>query len=279
MTTLTPSAEARLQRKVPMSGWRVAVGILMVLLALAFLAPLAYMAFETFRNPSGSGLTLSNWRHVFSELPIGTGMKNSAILAACGSALTVLVTSTAGFAFAKLPFRGSRIVLFLVIMTLAFPLISAIVPEYLNLAKHGLIGSYLPAIVIYSAFNSAFAVVFFTSYFSSVPDAYIENAITEGAGYVTILWRIMLPMALPALITIGVFDFMLIWNDLLVALLFLPQPDHQTASVLLATINAGHSVHTQVLLAGSLLSVAPNLLVFLGFQRYLRLGYSIGVDK
>jgi multiple sugar transport system permease protein len=262
-----------------MSTGRLVVGVLVVALALAFIAPMAYMIGESLRNPDGAGFTLSNWQHVFSALPIATGMKNSAILAASASILTVCVTSVAGFAFAKLPFRGSRIVLFIIILTLAFPLISAIVPEYLNFARHSLIGSFLPAIVVYAAFNSAFAVIFFTNYFLSVPDAYIENAVTAGAGYLTILWRIVLPMALPALVTIGVFDFMLVWNDLLVALLFLPQPNHQTASVLLATINAGHSVHTQTLLAGALLSVAPNLLVFLGFQRYLMLGYSLGVDK
>jgi ABC-type glycerol-3-phosphate transport system permease component len=267
------------RRRQQLSAGRILVGFTVTVLALMFLAPLAYMIAESLRNPNGAGYTLSNWSHIFSALPIATGMKNSAILAASASALTVAVTSIAGFAFAKLPFRGSRIVLFLIITTLAFPLISAIIPEYLNIAKYNLIGSYWPAILVYSGFNAAFAVIFFTNYFLSVPDAYVESAVTDGAGYFTILWRIMLPMALPALVTIGVFDFMIVWNDLLVALLFLPQPDHQTASVLLATINAGRRVHTQILLAGALLSVLPNLLVFLVFQRYLMLGYSIGVDK
>lgn len=266
-------------RRQPLTTGRIVVGSLVTLLALGFLTPMVYMAIESLSNPSGAGFTLGNWGHIFTALPIATGMENSVILAAAGSALTVVVTSAAGFAFAKLPFPGSRIVLVIVIATLALPLISAIVPEYLNFARYHLIGSYLPAIVVYAAFNAAFAVIFFTNYFNSVPDAYIESAVTEGAGYLTILRRIILPMALPALVTIGVFDFMLIWNDLLVALLFLPQPDHQTASVLLATINAGRRLHIQTLLAGALLSVAPNLLIFLGFQRYLMLGYSLGVDK
>jgi ABC-type glycerol-3-phosphate transport system permease component len=112
-----------------------------------------------------------------------------------------------------------------------------------------------------------------------VPDAFIENAVTEGAGYGKIMWRIILPMAVPAMVTIGVLDFLLVWNDLLVALLFLPQPDHQTASVLLATINAGRRLHTQAVLAGALLSLVPNFVVFLAGQRYLMLGYSLGVEK
>jgi multiple sugar transport system permease protein len=262
----------------PGSG-RVLTMSALVLVALLALGPALYMILESLRSQSGTGWTLSNWTGIFQNLPILTGMKNSAILAVGSSALTVAVTSAAGFAFAKLPFRGARIVLAVIIATLTLPLISAIVPEYFDLARFGLVGSYLPAILVYSAFNAAFAVIFFTNYFLSVPDAFIENAVTEGAGYGKIMWRIILPMAVPAMVTIGVLDFLLVWNDLLVALLFLPQPDHQTASVLLATINAGRRLHTQAVLAGALLSLVPNFVVFLAGQRYLMLGYSLGVEK
>ncbi len=262
----------------PGSG-RVLTMSALVLVALLALGPALYMIVESLRSQAGAGWTLSNWTGIFQNLPILTGMKNSAILAIGSSALTVAVTSAAGFAFAKLPFRGARIVLAVIIATLTLPLISAIVPEYFDLARFGLVGSYLPAILVYSAFNAAFAVIFFTNYFLSVPDAFIENAVTEGAGYGTIMWRIILPMAVPAMVTIGVLDFLLVWNDLLVALLFLPQPDHQTASVLLATINAGRRLHTQAVLAGALLSLVPNFVVFLAGQRYLMLGYSLGVEK
>ena len=91
-----------------------------------------------------AGWTLSNWTGLFQNLPILTGMKNSAILALGSSVLTVAVTSIAGFAFAKLPFRGARIVLAVIIATLTLPLISAIVPEYFDLARFGLIGRICP---------------------------------------------------------------------------------------------------------------------------------------
>ncbi len=263
----------------PASPGKTATMVMLGLLAILALGPLLYMVLESLRSQDGTGWTLSNWTGIFSNLPILTGLKNSALLAGCSSLLTVAVTSCAGFAFAKLPFRGARIVLAAMIASLTLPLISAIVPEYFDWAKFQLVGSYIPAILVYSAFNAAFAVIFFTNYFLSVPDAFIENAVTEGAGYLKILWRIILPMAVPALVTIGVLDFMLVWNDLLVALLFLPQPDHQTVSVLLATINAGRKLHTQAVLAGALLSLIPNFVVFLAGQRYLMLAYSLGVEK
>lgn len=277
MTTLAP----------PNSGpqhWRASPGRLatmamLCLLALLALGPLIYMLAESLRSQNGTGWTLADWTGVFGNLPILTGLKNSAILAVCSSALTVVVTSLAGFAFAKLPFRGARIMMSVLIATLTLPLISAVVPEYFDWARFGLVGSYVPAILVYSAFNAAFAIIFFTNYFLSVPDAFIENAVAEGAGYIKIMWRIILPMAMPALVTIGVLDFLLVWNDLLVALLFLPQPAHQTVSVLLATINAGRRLHTQALMAGAVLSLIPNFVVFLAGQRYLMLGYSLGVEK
>ena len=258
---------------------RVAVALGLVALAVIAVGPIAYMAIESLRNVSGTAWTWANWASLFRTLPILTGMKNSVILAGSSSILTVVVTSCAGFAFAKLPFRGSRVVLSLVIMSLALPLIADIVPEYLDWAQRGLVGSYLPPIIVYSAFNSAFAVIFFTNYFLSVPDSFIESAITDGAGYLLILRRVVIPMAMPAIVTILVFDFMLVWNDLLVALLFLPRAGQQTASVLLATVSAGKLLRTQELLAGALLSVVPNLVIFIGFQRYLMLGFSLGVDK
>jgi ABC-type glycerol-3-phosphate transport system permease component len=237
------------------------------------------MVVESLRSAGGTSWTFGNWATLFRTLPILEGLKSSAILAASSSVLTVVVTSCAGFSFAKLPFRGARIILLAVIVSLALPLIADIVPEFLDWARFHLVGSYLPPIIVYSAFNAAFAVIFFTNFFLHIPDEYIESAISDGAGYGRVLWQIVLPMALPALVTIGVFDFMLVWNDLLVALLFLPQQDHQTVSVLLATINSAHAVHNQELLAGALLSVVPNLLVFLGLQRYLLLGFSVGIEK
>lgn len=159
-------------------GRALVVGLLGVLAIIA-LGPLLYMAIESLRIPNGAGWTITNWATIFHTLPILTGLKNSAILAGCSAALTVAVTSVAGFAFAKLPFPGSRAILILVIATLTLPLISAIIPEYLDLARFNLIGSYTPAIFVYSAFSAAFAVIFFTNYFLSVPDAFIESALTE----------------------------------------------------------------------------------------------------
>jgi multiple sugar transport system permease protein len=241
--------------------------------------PLVFMVVETVRAPSGSGWTLSNWVSLFHSVPVLTGLKNSLVLAGFSSVVIVAVSSCAGFAFAKLPFRGSKLILSVIIITLMLPIISAIVPVFLDFAHFNQTGTYLSAVLVYSAFNMAFGVIFFTNYFNSVPSDFIENAITEGAGYLTVFLRIMLPMALPALITIGVFDFIMVWNDLIVALLLLPQANRATIGVVLATLSGGRLFNPQIMLAGTLISIVPNAALLVFCQRYLVLGFSLGVEK
>jgi multiple sugar transport system permease protein len=270
---------ARAKARAPFFSGRTAVVLGVSVFALASLAPLIYVLVQSIRAEGGGGWTLDNWSSIYRDLPILTGFKNSLILAGSSALLSVVVASSAGFAFAKLPFRGSKFILTLVILTLMLPVISAIVPEYLNLVRFSLIGSYPPTILVYTSFNTAFAVIFFTNYFNSVPTTFIDAAVSDGAGYISVFLRVMLPMAVPALVTIFVFDFLIAWNDLLVALLFMPQADHQTLSVILGTINGAHEYHPGIILAGVFVSTIPNAVLFLCFQRYLVLGFSVGVEK
>ena len=240
-----------------------AVVFLLVLLAFS-IGPLVFGIVESFRTSGKTGVTFANWISLFRSIPVFTGLRNSLILAGCSSLLIMAVSSCAGFAFAKLPYRGSKLILSVIIVTLMLPIISGIVPVFLDLAKLHQTGSYVSTVFVYTAFNMAFGVIFFTNYFNSVPSEFIENAITEGAGYFTVFIRIMIPMAVPALLTIGAFDFMMVWNDLIVALLLLPQANHETIGVILSTISGGRLFNAVLLIVCS---------------RYLVLGFSLGVDK
>jgi ABC-type glycerol-3-phosphate transport system permease component len=277
--TATVAARRRTDPFKDLKSGRFAALVGVGVFTLASLIPLVFILYQSLQSPSGKGWTFSNWTGIFENTPIVTGFLNSTILAVGSALVSVAIASAAGFVFAKLPFRGSRVILIIVVLTLALPLISAIVPLYLNLAKLGLIGSYPATILVYSAFNTAFAVIFFTNYFNSIPEAFIEAAILDGASYFTVFLRVMVPMAVPALVTIFVFDFLLVWNDLLVALLFMPGSNQETASVVLAAVNGAHDFHPQVILAGVFLATVPASILFLAFQRKLVLGFSVGMDK
>ena len=249
------------------------------LLAIAFiiLAPFVYVFLVAFQVDGR--YSTANWSSLFNSLALGHEMVNSAILATGSALCTVIVASLAGFAFAKLPFPGSQAVLFCSVGTIAIPVISIIVPEYVNASQVGLLGSYPATIVLYAAFNSGLGVFFMTNYFRSLPDSLTESALVDGASYLKIFRRVILPMSTPAMMTVGVLVFIVVWNDLLVALLFMPGTNTRTVGVGLATLASQHSANLGPVMAGSLLTAIPCVVAYVFFQRYLVSGLTMGADR
>jgi ABC-type glycerol-3-phosphate transport system permease component len=159
------------------------------------------------------------------------------------------------------------------------PMQSLIIPEYINLAKLGFINHYYGAIIVYAALGTPFATFLMTTYFRRLPEDVIEASLIDGLGYGKIFFRIMLPLAVPAIATVAVLQFIQIWDDLLVGLLFLQTPAHRTITVGLETIPAQHFQDFPMEMAGSLVSALPAVLVYLIFQRYLIRGLTMGMSK
>ncbi len=168
--------------------------------------------------------------------------------------LILAVSTTAGFAFAKLRYRGSGTVFLAVVAALMVPLQSIIIPEYVNLGKLGLINTYLGAILVYVALGTPFATFLMATYYRGISDDLIEAAVMDGLGYERTFLRIALPLSWPAIATVTVLQFIQIWDDLLVGLLFLQNPQQRTITVGLAALSAGRTTSIPVLMAGSFLS-------------------------
>ena len=272
-------SRARARRRV-MNGW---VFFLMVVVAVVMLYPFYYLLDNAFRNQSQfdqhRGHSLSSWSQLFSELPVGRELANSLLICAASIAVILVVSTTAGFAFAKLRFRGSGTVFLLVVAALMVPLQSIIIPEYVNLAKFGLINTYLGAILVYAALGTPFATFLMATYYRGISDDLIEAAVMDGLGYERTFLRIALPLSLPAIATVAVLQFIQIWDDLLVALLFLPNPGQRTITFGLAALSAGRTTTIPVLMAGSFISAVPAIIVYLIFQRYLVRGLTLGMGK
>jgi multiple sugar transport system permease protein len=251
----------------------------LLLVAFIIVAPFAYVFVASLQVTGTSGLSWANWSGLLSTIPMVRDMSNSAILAVGSAGVMVILASMAGFAFAKLRFPGSQALLFYCIGTITVPVIAVIIPEYVNFSKVGLLNTYYGTILVYVAFNLGLCVFFFTSYFRSLPDSLVESALVDGASYVKTYFRIMLPMAVPAVITVGVLMFILVWNDLLVALLFMPGLDTRTIGVALATLTSQHSNNLGAVTAGALVSAVPTVLVYSFFQRYLVTGVTMGAVK
>ncbi len=257
--------------------------LIMTGVAVVMLYPFWYLLNNAFRNESQfeqqHGHSAVSWSQLFSELPVGRELLNSTVICVASILLILAVSTTAGFAFAKLRYRGSGMVFLAVVAALMVPLQSIIIPEYVNLGKLGLINTYLGAILVYVALGTPFATFLMATYYRGISDDLIEAAVMDGLGYERTFLRLALPLSWPAIATVTVLQFIQIWDDLLVGLLFLQNPQQRTITVGLAALSAGRTSSIPVLMAGSFISAVPAIVVYLIFQRYLVRGLTLGMGK
>jgi multiple sugar transport system permease protein/raffinose/stachyose/melibiose transport system permease protein len=255
----------------------------LAVITVVMLYPFWTMGITSFRSLTqyqlGHGFSLDSWKGLFNTLPVGQQLLNSTIVTVGAIALILAVSTTGGYALGVLRYRYSTVVFLVIVSAMMVPMQSMIVPEYVNLARVGFINHYHGAILVYAALGAPFSTFLMTTYFRRMPEDVLEAALIDGLGYGKIFLRIMLPLALPAIVTVTVLQFIQIWCDLLVGLLFLQTPALRPITVGLATIPSQHQLDVPVLMAGSLMSALPAILVYLVFQRYLITGLTMGMSK
>ena len=256
---------------------------LMTVLALIMLYPFQYMVNNSFKTREqylgAPGHSLKSWQNLLSALPVGQQLLNSTIVCAGAILIILSVSSMAGFALAKLNYRASKLFFLGIIGAMLIPLQSIIIPAYINASKLHLLNGYWGAIILYAALGTPFSTFLMTSYFRGLPDDLIEAGIVDGLGYYGVFRKLALPMAVPALITVVVLQFIQIWDDLLVGLLFLQNEGTRTITVGLGALSSGRTTDIPVLMAGSLVSALPAIIVYLIFQKQLVSGLTAGIGK
>lgn len=252
------------------------IGVLMVY-------PFAYMVISSLRGIDRvgnlSGFSLGAWRDVIGTQSLGRDILNSMFICVVAIAIIVVCSSAAGYAFAKLPFRGRSVVFAGIVTCLLVPIQSIIIPLYTNFARFHLINTYVSAIITYAAVGIPFGTFLMTSFFRGLPDELLDAALCDGLGHIQSYWRVGLAMAKPALAAVAVLQFILIWNDLLIGLLFLQTPQLRTITVGLGVLISGNNTTLPLLMAASVLSAVPAALVYAFFQRYLVAGLTVGVHR
>ena len=289
MTTLvTPPTESegtgepRAMKKPRKVGRWILFGA-MVIVAIVMLYPFWVMVITSLKSESqflsGGGFSWLSWTSLTSVIPIGQEVLSSTILCSASIFIILCVGLPAGFAFSKLRFRSSTAVFLVIVSAMMVPLQAILMPEFVNVTKLHLTGGYTGAILVYAALGTPFSVFLFTTYFRGVPDELIEAGIVDGLGYFGAMWRLVLPIAVPAIATVTVLQFIQIWDDLLVGLLFIQNTSDRPITVGLAVLAAGRTTSIPGLMAGSIISALPAMLVYLGFQRYLVKGLTMGIDR
>jgi len=257
--------------------------VVMMLVAVVMLYPFYFMINTSFKSNdqflNGGGHSFASWAKLNANLPWARELLNSTIVCFSAIALILIVSTMAGFAFAKLHYRVQTFVFLGIVAALLIPMQSIIIPAFVNLSRVHLLTSYWGAVLLYAALGTPFATFLMTAYFRGLPDDVIEAGIIDGLSYGSIFRRIALPMAVPAIVTIVVLQFIQIWDDLLVGLLFLQNTDQRTITVGLGVLASGRTADFPVLMAGSLVSALPAIIVFLIFQRFLINGLTAGIGK
>ncbi|MFF4486420.1 carbohydrate ABC transporter permease [Streptomyces sp. NPDC001544] len=212
------------------------------------------------------GNLMTNLRHLFEKMDFFGSLLNTVIVAVCTTALVLFFDSLAAFAFAKYDFPAKKFLFGVLLSMYILPTQLAIIPQYEIMAQLGWLGT-LQALIVPAAAN-AFGIFWMRQYTSSsVPDELLDAARIEGAGFFRLYWNVVLPCVRPALAFLGIYTFIGAWNDYILPLVMLVNPDRLTLQVALAQLYAGHSTDYSMVMSGVLLSVIPLLLVFAFFAR------------
>jgi len=253
------------------SGWH----LVLVPLALVMLVPLLWMLLtslstlaETRRFPPGlpSALHWQNYRQAWLQSPFATWLLNSALVSLTCVVSNLVFCSLAGYAFARIRFAGSKVLFIGILATLMVPFQVVMIPTLLIVKHLGLVDS-LPALVLPNLVTP-FGVYLLRQFFLSLPAELEEAAIVDGAGRLTVLARILLPLMGPPLSTLAVLTFLSVWNDFLWPLVVTSSPEVMTVQLGLSTFQSAHFTNWPVLMAGTLMSQLPVLVLFLAGQRY-----------
>ena len=248
---------------------------LLWMLAVSFMAPGEASTYPPPLVPSHP--TLANYRELFAHAGIGRYLANSVLLAVAATALSLVFNTMAGYAFAKLRFAGRDRLFKLMLGALVIPGQVAMVPLFLLLKQLGLVNTYGGVIV--PALASIFGIFLVRQYALSIPDDLLEAARIDGASEWRIFSAIVVPLLRPILVTLAVFTLLGTWNDFMWPLIVLSDQHLYTLPVALASLAREHVQDNELMMAGSVLTTMPVLVVFLVLQRYYLQGLMMGSVK
>ena len=253
--------------------WELSIVVLLLMVAAIVLLPLAIVSLTSFAPASaatgGSILvnspTLDNYQEAWRRGNFLLAYANSTLVALAVTAFQVITSALAGYALARLKFRGRQAVLLIVLATLVIPFQILVVPIFLVLKWGHLVNTY-GALILPTAANG-FGIFLLRQYFITIPVELEEAAALDGANRLQILWRVMLPLSRPALVTLFLFTFIGEWNDLFKPLVFTTRPELRTVQLALAEFQEQFTNNWSLLMAAVVIATMPVVLLFLAGQR------------
>ena len=249
----------------------VGAGIVLLPLGIVFLTSFAPPG-ATFALFPSNGWTLVNYRDAWGRGNFILAFANSTLVALAVTAFQIVTSALAGYALARLKFRGRQALLLIVLATLVIPFQLLVIPIFLVLKWGHLINTYL-ALILPTAVNG-FGIFLLRQYFQTIPVELEEAAAIDGANRLQILWRVMLPLSRPALVTLFLFTFIGEWNDLFKPLVFTTRPELRTVQLALSEFQEQFTNNWPLLMAAVAIATIPVVALFLFGQRQFIQGIS-----
>jgi alpha-glucoside transport system permease protein len=281
------------KERMGLGGVLVRVGVLA--LCLLWLVPtvgLLVSSFRTEENVKGDGWwtvftsplefsqwTLDSYDAVLFDQGMGNAFLNSIVVTVPATIIPIMVAAFAAYAFTFMRFPGRELLFILVVGLLVVPLQVAFVPLLQLFSRYELNGTFLAVWLAHAAFGMPLAIYILRNYMASLPHEIIESAAVDGASHFRTFWSLVVPMSVPALAAYAIFQFLWVWNDLLVALIFLGAGDNAVVTMRLASLIGDLGQEWHLLTAGAFISMIVPLLVFFSLQRFFVRGLTAGSVK
>lgn len=294
MSAVAPATEARPLSWAGRLRGRIGLHTVVLLLMVIWAIPTVGLLLNSFRpaaEQTSSGwwtaifppyqFTFENYAHVLAQQGIGTNLLNSLFISIPSTVIPIFVAAFAAYAFSWMEFPGRNVLFVVVVGLLVVPLQATLIPILQLFATWGIAGTFLAVWLAHTGYGLPFAVYLLRNFMGSLPREVFESAYIDGASPVTAFFRLALPMTVPAIAALAIFQFLFVWNDLLVSLIYigLVNPDNLPLPVSIANLVTSIGGGSEFLGAAAFLSMIIPLVVFFGLQRYFVRGIVGGSVK
>jgi ABC-type glycerol-3-phosphate transport system permease component len=283
-----PGSRRRRSSAAGLQGQRIISHAVLILAAAVALYPVLWLVFVSFKSKEqylANKLFLSWPLHLQPFVGALRGgrfflwLMNSSILTSGSVIICTVIAFLAAFALAKMRFGGQRVILNAVISLMAVPIVVLIVPLFILYTRLRLMSTYHGLIIMYAAVCLPFSVYLLTNFFKTVPDEIMEAGVIDGCPPLEVLTRVVIPLSGPPIVTLIVVNAVWVWNELLLALVFLPKDHLRTLMVGITVFKSRFNLDINVTMAGLLLTTLPIVVLYIIFQKFFIRGLTEGALK
>lgn len=262
--------------------------LILIIISLSFLFPLYYMFLTSFKHKDEFisnlwGLpkdpTFENFKLAMFDAGVGNMFINTIILTIVSVLISTFLSSLAAYAFAKMEFFGKRLMMIIIIALMGIPAIIMIIPLFVFMSRIGITNTYLAPIIIYIGLMIPFSVYLLSSFFKNISDEIIDASKIDGCSNFKTFIKIIIPLSLPVLTTVFIVNALWVWNELLIALIFLNDQSMRPLMVGIVNLQEGFEIDVPLLMASLLISILPMIILYIFSQKIFIKGFTEGALK